>query len=887
MWSPHCRERYDQTPAPCPECHECAPNECVCKPETAELPASPPVRERAVDAVACDVNERPRRSERVTGDLAYSALDAHVREKRIEGRHDLTFQIGGAQLGGDELRQIIQEAFTETDDNMLHLRGKHRACRRAALCKDGKAVAGAIVKAHTDLKCLQVTLLAVAPEARQQGYGSILFACLLELGWKADLAVVVVPATRDAVPFWAGQGLLEKRSWSGCSLAVAQLLRRQVKRLEQQPDELQLCADSVVMAAAMSELAQDGAAVGRVLERLTHRCEDDFTPSEAAANLGYEEIVHNFWLGRDGERTPATPCLDGADEEPKRPRVPYEELRVFQTGNGRGWGCRSRVQIEGGFVIGEMVGRLLTQQEFDALDDVGVEYVTSFDDETLEKKRQADDPVRYIDSREQGNVMRFLNDSSTPNCQLIYNAKKTRAFLASRFLIPAGVELTWNYGPHYTRRWLRRATTSETKCFLRSAKLEPYDDQMADKGYECIFQIKALGEEQLEPFFERIQMTKIGHIKRFKWWLKRIIMLPRQTKDSDTLPCDALFCVTAEVGFEHYPLEEVRRHELSNVAGTYSCSQMENESKRTVQMENESKTVTPDANTRQHGGEAAQRTKLEFDSPVANVSTVADAALLCIDENCADGSLPMRRSQRRVPRRLEDMFVIGAHVRTGGFQDGRSTFFEGIIQTLADPWGRFLVAFSDGSSEWLSPSEMKPRESIDMDCDDDLKVKEAELELAKLSGRRPRSRFKRHGTMLLNCPGAKKAQSMAKKRTHKLCGLQLYVAQRSAGITEVSGDTGLCKERLLKPLGFKWVPGLKVWRWDGQGDATDDPTSKLQQLCVTYGVKCEVKCRPMFAPAHYAAEEFETIMDKTVPYKKRRMLVERQHVECATEVLDE
>jgi hypothetical protein len=91
-------------------------------------------------------------------------------------------------------------------------------------------------------------------------------------------------------------------------------------------------------------------------------------------------------------------------------------------------------------------------------------------------------------------------------------------------------------------------------------------------------------------------------------------------------------------------------------------------------------------------------------------------------------------------------------------------------------------------------------------------------------------------------------------------GQKLRVLQRASGITDVSGDTGNCKEMLLKPLGFKWVKEIAVWRWDGQGDAAHDPTPKLQQMCERDGVQCElVSYRTAAQPSRSAAEEFRRL----------------------------
>ena len=79
-------------------------------------------------------------------------------------------------------------------------------------------------------------------------------------------------------------------------------------------------------------------------------------------------------------------------------------------------------------------------------------------------------------------------------------------------------------------------------------------------------------------------------------------------------------------------------------------------------------------------------------------------------------------------------------------------------------------------------------------------------------------------------------------------GLQLRCVQRAGAITDVTGDTEQCKEMLLKPLGFRWERSLKVWRWDGNGDDSRDPTNELLVRAARDGVQVtHVKFRPAVA----------------------------------------
>ena len=60
-------------------------------------------------------------------------------------------------------------------------------------------------------------------------------------------------------------------------------------------------------------------------------------------------------------------------------------------------------------VVVEVRGRALTELEYESLEDKS--YVVSFDDKLLELKRAAGDDVLYLDLKEQGNMMRLINDS--------------------------------------------------------------------------------------------------------------------------------------------------------------------------------------------------------------------------------------------------------------------------------------------------------------------------------------------------------------------------------------------------------------------------------------------------------------------------------------------
>ena len=101
--------------------------------------------------------------------------------------------------------------------------------------------------------------------------------------------------------------------------------------------------------------------------------------------------------------------------------VDYESLRAFATRDGRGWGLCCAKGLARGAVVVEAVGRCLSEAEFAQLGNTYEhhEYVVSFGDGMLARKRAVGDDVLYIDLRQQGNMFRLCNDSETPNLKLM------------------------------------------------------------------------------------------------------------------------------------------------------------------------------------------------------------------------------------------------------------------------------------------------------------------------------------------------------------------------------------------------------------------------------------------------------------------------------------
>lgn len=95
------------------------------------------------------------------------------------------------------------------------------------------------------------------------------------------------------------------------------------------------------------------------------------------------------------------------------------------------------------------------------------------------------DLLHYIDPKEHGSLLRFVNDSrEAPNLQLIYwppfepakGIMPRRAFLVAQHDIPAHVELTFDYGKHYERTWLlEEGAKSSAKSSAKAVPVQGTD----------------------------------------------------------------------------------------------------------------------------------------------------------------------------------------------------------------------------------------------------------------------------------------------------------------------------------------------------------------------------------------------------------------------------
>ena len=103
-----------------------------------------------------------------------------------------------------------------------------------------------------------------------------------------------------------------------------------------------------------------------VARRLIKGAEDLFlSPHAAALALGYEDIDASFRVPVGGAAAGGRVPVGGAALPPEMRCTPYAALRAFDTGSARGWGVCCTEDIRAGDVVVEMVGRLLSEAEFE------------------------------------------------------------------------------------------------------------------------------------------------------------------------------------------------------------------------------------------------------------------------------------------------------------------------------------------------------------------------------------------------------------------------------------------------------------------------------------------------------------------------------------------
>ena len=364
-----------------------------------------------------------------------------------------------AEAGGKEGSKLLSSSFASLDASVLELTGHYKGSERVVLLKDGIVVAAANVQLHREYHVLEVPIFAAAKTARGKGYGSVLAALLLGLGRKLGMRTLVVSATDESRAFWVKQGL---HTSSFCAAAEKTALRSLRAR-----GVVRAFANSILMGmpivAASSTGADDTfAELRRALDRAGADRGAGLNFRKAATVLSYIDVTEttgNFWLAADGTRIPVS--YEPHEQLPEAFEwVSYSRLEAFYGVDGpeRGWGLRCTKEIREGQFVVELVGRCLSEEEHQGLEDET--YAVGFPDNVLAAKRKAGDQLHYIDPKEYGGLWRFVNDSQeAPNTTLVYwppfeqpssanpmGVLPKRAFLVAAHDIPAGVELTFDYG---------------------------------------------------------------------------------------------------------------------------------------------------------------------------------------------------------------------------------------------------------------------------------------------------------------------------------------------------------------------------------------------------------------------------------------------------------
>ena len=419
----------------------------------------------------------------------------------------LRCMVGGVEAGGREADSILSSSLC-VDDSVLHLQGPRAMARRVVLLHDSTPVAVTVVEAHSEHRVLEVVMLATDRASRLRGYGSLLVALLSCLARELSLSMLIATPDEGSRAFWLRCG------WhlaAFCTPAIRTALRRldqggAIRGLGAEGRTGGVMAYAVSTAESNSSGACGGtddgvgieiSSIAPALARVHRATPVGFKGAAAARARGYVELRTCVGAigaaGADGAagargavpHATLSPIEYGPrDELPAAfPRVPYAKLEAFDTGSGeRGWGVRCTSRIAQGSVVVEVIGRCLSSADIDSVDDL--EYVVGFDDRTMEAKARLGDMMQYIDCRTHGNVMRLINDcEEAPNLQLLYwpppdeeaGIMPRRIFLMSMHDIPAGVELTFNYGCNYDRHWKQAAAASRPGRLPRTPPLPTGD----------------------------------------------------------------------------------------------------------------------------------------------------------------------------------------------------------------------------------------------------------------------------------------------------------------------------------------------------------------------------------------------------------------------------
>lgn len=148
-------------------------------------------------------------------------------------------------------------------------------------------------------------------------------------------------------------------------------------------------------------------------------------------------------------------------------------LSLFKTRNNRGWGVKTKTNIQYNTFIFEYVGKIIDQSE------------TCLKNQTymydLFTTMQNNNDFYTIDASKYGNLSRFLNHSCNPNCtiwkvlQCNTNPKLFKLCFFSKRYIPPNQELTIDYnGLDDAGNQPKRSSKSSLKCLCGSSKCTGY-----------------------------------------------------------------------------------------------------------------------------------------------------------------------------------------------------------------------------------------------------------------------------------------------------------------------------------------------------------------------------------------------------------------------------
>ena len=413
-----------------------------------------------------EVESRDVRSRRAKPAANFTVALSHMPGRALLGEHGLACTAGGLDAGAaEEASTILCEAF-RLDASSIG------AAQRIVLLQRGAAVAAAAVELMPGGHALSINMLAVAKAVRRKGLGSVLVAVVMGLAAQLGAPVVMADPTDESRVFWLQS---EFHTPAFCSVA----LRSALRTLEQRHSLGKCCmargtaalSADTAESARPTELQPEELQLAHALSRMGGTATRAVSAVNAAKARGYIDChsIGTFLDLDDGSRQSVV--FTPLEELPREfKRLPYHKLHAFDTLSARGWGVRSSAAISEGQIVMEVIGRALSEDDFEGLEDL--EYVVGFDDRTMAAKRRLGDNLCYIDCRTHGNLMRLVNDcQEAPNLQLLYwpppdeaaGVMPRRIFLMARHDIPPVIELTFNYGKHYDRHWLKSGQGQHAK----------------------------------------------------------------------------------------------------------------------------------------------------------------------------------------------------------------------------------------------------------------------------------------------------------------------------------------------------------------------------------------------------------------------------------------